>query len=63
MNQRVLPRVLVPLIAAVLCLGIAPAAAGQPRDSSAANPGATATPAELDGGHLLRRHHVRVGEG
>ena len=64
MNQRVLPRVLVPLIAAVLCLVIAPVAAGQARDSeSAVEPGATATPTERDGGHLLLRHHVRVGEG
>jgi len=64
MNPRVLPRVLVPLIAAVLCLGIVPATAAQPRDSeSTAQPGASATPTERDAGHLLRRHHVRVGEG
>ncbi len=64
MNPRVLPRVLVPVIAAVLCLGLVPAAAAQPRDSeSAAKPGASATSAERDAEHVLRRHHVRVGEG
>jgi hypothetical protein len=64
MNPRVLPRVLGPVVAAVLCLGIVPATAAQPRGSeSVAKPSPSAPDAERDGEHVLRRHHVRVGEG
>jgi hypothetical protein len=64
MTPRVLPRVLAAAFAAALCLGLVPPAAAQSRRvERPAKPVASPTDGEQDAGHLLRRHHIRVGEG
>jgi hypothetical protein len=63
MKPPVLPRVLAAVSAAVLCLGIVPAAA-QARDAgSVAKPAASPSPDERVLGRVLHRHPLRSGDG
>ena len=63
MKPPVLPRVVAAVFAAVWCLGIVPAAAQSRAAGSAAKPDASSTPDERVLGRVLRRHHLRAGDG
>lgn len=58
------PRVLAAAVAAALCLCVAPQAEAQSRRvPSSESPAASPPAPEQEGRHILRRHHIRVGEG